>query len=227
MIDRNRSFSPSESDRNFTKLVTVAIVTALVVGLGEFFWITLNYRNSFNQQLESLSQQAEKRNSNSTAQSERIIALEAEVNKLQSQVNDLKPIPNIDSSLNEKAVGYIKLVYDQSGKKYLDIDYVQWLSGEAARAAAIEDKGCKPEECIPNGYYIRNRNAQLRTYEISEKAIVLSLEGDLTQGKAITLKHFIEIFEDTAQSTQWLRESLYDIEVKEGIVTRIAQRYQP
>lgn len=42
-------------------------------------------------------------------------------------------------------------------------DYAQWLTGEEADRAAIEDGFIEEGESVPNGYYIRNQNTQLRT----------------------------------------------------------------
>ena len=39
----------------------------------------------------------------------------------------------------EKQIGYIKKVYAKSGKNYLSIDYIQWLTGDAAEKAMRED----------------------------------------------------------------------------------------
>ena len=60
----------------------------------------------------------------------------------------------------EKQIGYIKKVYAKSGKNYLSIDYIQWLTGDAAEKAMREDGQCpKTGECIVyDGYYIRNQN---------------------------------------------------------------------
>lgn len=65
-------------------------------------------------------------------------------------------------------IGYIKSIYAKNGKTYLDIDYIQWLSGDEAEKAMREDGKCESKgECIVlNDYYIRNQNPMIRTYEI-------------------------------------------------------------
>ena len=47
-------------------------------------------------------------------------------------------------------------------------DYAQWLTGEDADRAAIEDGEIEEGDSVPNGYYIRNVNPQLRTLPIAE-----------------------------------------------------------
>jgi hypothetical protein len=45
-------------------------------------------------------------------------------------------------------------------------DYAQWLTGEEANQAAIEDGVIAEGETVPNDYYIRNENQQLRTLSL-------------------------------------------------------------
>ena len=45
-----------------------------------------------------------------------------------------------------KQLGYVKNLYEESGSKYISIQYVQWLSGEEAIKAIMEDDKCTREE---------------------------------------------------------------------------------
>lgn len=47
-------------------------------------------------------------------------------------------------------------------------DYAQWLTGDEADQAAIEDGEIAEGESVPNGYYIRNVNPQLRTLTMAD-----------------------------------------------------------
>jgi len=71
---------------------------------------------------------------------------------------------------SQKEIGYIKKIYEEEGKKYLDIDYIQYFTGEKAVQAAEEDELLN---CCPNGYYIRNESHKIRTFEIDDEAIFL------------------------------------------------------
>lgn len=52
-------------------------------------------------------------------------------------------------------------------------DYAQWLSGEEANQAAFEDGVIATvEEGVPNDYYIRNVNPQLRTLRLADEVAV-------------------------------------------------------
>lgn len=52
-------------------------------------------------------------------------------------------------------------------------DYAQFLTGQEAIDAAVEDGVTTPEEGVPNDYYIRNVNPQLRTLPLSEDVLVI------------------------------------------------------
>jgi hypothetical protein len=46
-------------------------------------------------------------------------------------------------------------------------DYAQWLTGDEANQAAIEDGEIPEGDTVPNDYYIRNQNPQLRTLPLA------------------------------------------------------------
>ena len=58
----------------------------------------------------------------------------------ESSVEDVEELPN--NKKDGKFIGNIKKVYEKDGKNYLDIDYVQFLSGKEAIVAALEDDAC-------------------------------------------------------------------------------------
>lgn len=52
-------------------------------------------------------------------------------------------------------------------------DYAQWLTGDEANQAAIEDGEIPEGETVPNDYYIRNQNPQLRTLALADNVSVV------------------------------------------------------
>lgn len=66
-----------------------------------------------------------------------------------------------------KAMGFIDRVWQTGGVRYLSIDYAEMLTGEEARQAAIEAGYIEPDEDLPNDYFIRNVNPQLREFTVS------------------------------------------------------------
>jgi len=140
-----------------------------------------------------------------------------------------------NQEVDEKAIGFIKKVYEKSSKRYLEIDYIQMFSGEAAIEAAMEDTGCSREkisngDCAPslnNGFYIRNNNSQIRIFEISNKAIIKSLKEENMSEMPVQFSYFKSIFSDETPEHQWLKTAPYNIEISGGIITLISQQYLP
>lgn len=82
-------------------------------------------------------------------------------------------MPTVEKDITNQPV-YLIAAYSKNGKNFIDVDYVEWLHGEASIKAQIEDGQCpSASECYdyPNGYK-RNRNPQIRTFETSSKAII-------------------------------------------------------
>jgi hypothetical protein len=71
-----------------------------------------------------------------------------------------------------KASGIIKQVWEAGGVRYLKIDYVDFLTGAAADAAAIADGVISLGEHVDNDYYTRNTSTKLRTFTISNTAAI-------------------------------------------------------
>lgn len=136
---------------------------------------------------------------------------------------------------NGKAMGFIKNVYAKSGKNYIDIDIVKWMNGLEGSKACYEDGQCKEvkcltEECLPNGYYIRNSDSSILTLEVSTTAIIEDLGNDKvgTNPNKISFSTLESNFTSSNPEISWIKTSPYNIEVSGGnVVTRIQQVYRP
>ena len=101
----------------------------------------------------------------------------------------------VSPPVTEKQIGYIKAIYTKNNKEYLDIDYVQYLTGDEAIEAVEEDGECPadiypdPSYCIPNGFYIRNQNPKIRTFEILKNVEILRVFISSPQSFALLLFH--------------------------------------
>jgi hypothetical protein len=71
-----------------------------------------------------------------------------------------------------KGMGFIDAVWETGGARHLSIDYAEMLTGEEARQAAIEAGYIGPDEDLPNDYFIRNVNPQLREFTVSASAAI-------------------------------------------------------
>ncbi len=71
-----------------------------------------------------------------------------------------------------KACGIIKEVWMDGGVRKLKIDYVDFLVGPAADAAAVADGLITAGEHVDNDYYVRNQNTKLRTFNVSGQVVI-------------------------------------------------------
>lgn len=62
---------------------------------------------------------------------------------------------------------------DRVSAEEIVADYAQFLTGQEAIEAAVEDGVTTPEEGVPNDYYIRNVNPQLRTLPLAQDVVVI------------------------------------------------------
>jgi len=135
----------------------------------------------------------------------------------------------------EKQIGYIKNVYAKSGKNYLAIDYIQWLTGDAAEKAMREDGQCpKTGECIVyDDYYIRNQNPLIRTFEIApETKIVMQTydaekTGIVMNNQEISFDQFKSIFSSGTDPNAQLKDVPYIVEISNQQIVKITEQYIP
>ena len=76
----------------------------------------------------------------------------------------------------DKQIGSIKKIYTSNGKTYIDIDLVEFYTGEEALAEAKKDNAAAYDETtgeyfLPFGNYIRNNYSTITTYEVSKDSI--------------------------------------------------------
>ncbi|MDU5110277.1 MAG: Ig-like domain-containing protein [Clostridium sp.] len=89
-----------------------------------------------------------------------------------SIVLDLTVIENV----YDKQIGSINKTYTSNGKTYIDVDLVEFYTGEEALAEAKKDNAAAYDETtgeyfLPFGNYIRNNYSTITTYEVSKDSI--------------------------------------------------------
>lgn len=132
-----------------------------------------------------------------------------------------------------RKIGYIRRVFEENDKKYIEVDYIDWLQGEAARQAMVAEGECANlETCIvDNDYYIKNSDNSTVTLELSDSATILMqtyqiLErGDLTEDEKITYDQFEVIFNSNPESST--KYAPYHLRIDDGIVASITEQYVP
>lgn len=214
------------------------LITILVVGVLAWW----GYKK-----VKSEAQKERARVEQVQSQAEETARQQAERNNLPAQQNiSEEPVPAnapdsasgapsdiIPPAVSEKAIGYIKKVYTKGGKNYIDIDYVQWLTGDAAEQAMREDGQCpKKGECIVlNDYYIRNQNPLIRTFEVAPEAEILAhdFSADYSAGdwnQSWNFPQFSQYFNQNANNGFW--DSVpYHVEIGNNKILKITEQYIP
>lgn len=172
-------------------------------------------------------------------------AANAKVGELEQRVADLEesggttatgsgsiPPTNDSSGAREsKQIGFIKKVYKTGSRYYLTIDYVQFLTGQAAIKAAIADGVIKAGETLDNDYYIRNQNPKLRTFIILAGASITAetyFSGGNPVGKAsLSLAEFQAAMSPSDPDNGSMRAAPWWITIKNSTVVKIAEQYIP
>ncbi len=122
-----------------------------------------------------------------------------------------------------KQLGYVKKLYEESGSKYISIQYVQWLSGEEAIKAMMEDDKCTREEAqsrYTDDHYIRDKNKEVKKVKVSNNATYSIIKT----GAEATKSNFDEVKKELGETTQGI---LCDVTIKNNEVTDLKQKYQP
>jgi len=123
-------------------------------------------------------------------------------------INNIK-LQNIDvqSSLVEKATGYIKSIYTKNNRNYIDIDYI-----------IIEScMKTNPGNC-PNGVSVKNDNTLIRTFELSSNVIVK------TNGNNVGYTGLVKIFQD---KNDYRGLNPWDVIIKDGLITDAVEHFMP
>lgn len=76
----------------------------------------------------------------------------------------------------DKQIGSINKIYTSNGKTYIDVDLVEFYTGEEALGEAKKDNAAAYDETtgeyfLPFGNYIRNNYSTITTYEVSKDSI--------------------------------------------------------
>lgn len=76
----------------------------------------------------------------------------------------------------DKQIGSINKIYTSNGKTYIDVDLVEFYTGEEALAEAKKDNAAAYDETtgeyfLPFSNYIRNNYSTITTYEVSKDSI--------------------------------------------------------
>jgi hypothetical protein len=124
-----------------------------------------------------------------------------------------------------QGMGFIRKVWIESGRRQLQIDYAEMLTGDAAVNAAIADGVIQPGEALDNDYYISNKSEALLTFAISDSVEILTTP-DATD-KPIDWATFLGYWTGSSPDAEMMQAVPWWIERVGATVVSIHQQYLP
>ncbi|UPL47866.1 hypothetical protein [Hymenobacter sublimis] len=125
--------------------------------------------------------------------------------------------------------GYIRRFYQQKGQYYVTVDYIQFLNGADAVAAAqrkgdaqVDVQNGDTIYSVFNDYYIVNDSPRQRTFRLADQAVLTlwNKTGELRQYNATPA-------EVVAQGTDVFRYAPFIVETRQNVVTSVTEQYVP
>jgi hypothetical protein len=129
----------------------------------------------------------------------------------------------------EENYGYITGAYSQNGKNYIDIDYADVLTGDAAAQRAIMDGAQIDQngnliwpggEAVNTEWYVVNSNPKIRTFELSESCSIQIFGA--TQMLDVSFPEFQERLTDFGYDYYQTYMFVW-IDVQDGVVVSIEE----
>jgi len=158
----------------------------------------------------------------------------AQIKDLESQITKPKTVlqQNVERPVDNEALAYVKRVYEQFGQSYIELDYINWLTGDEAKKAALADGECRVlSACAPNGFYIQNKDSKIETLPLNDNVEILmqtyghNPDGSYVVNQKINYDEFAKIF--AADSDSPLKVSPYHVNILNGEITKITEKYVP
>lgn len=138
--------------------------------------------------------------------------------QLEQQVNDLQV------EAGTRKFGVIKGIQEgENGRIAIELDEMQWFTGEYAKQAMLEDGECAElSECFtPNGYYIRNADESTITLKSVQNANFVLLD-EFSGSKTVDLETFKkEVLSENYPFPFWLEDD------GSGIYSEVHVQYYP
>lgn len=139
---------------------------------------------------------------------------------------DTGPADAVTPAPSERVPAFVESVRTEAGATILTVDYIQFLTGDEA-AAAASDRG--DESPPPNDYYIVNDNTRLREFTVQDGISVITVVNDDGTsdpgGHALTLDEWVTRL--SGPNGDAFRSSFYWLTVSGDTITTIEQQYLP
>lgn len=124
-------------------------------------------------------------------------------------------------------------------ERTLVVDEVEFLTGNEATSAALEDGFISADEELPDGYYMRNQDPEVRTLTLGDPRVVtlqacFPEPGPCVTEQAVDLDTWAELLaapESAAERLGWnwygAGQLPYWFTLQDGIVVQIQEQYLP
>ena len=119
----------------------------------------------------------------------------------------------------------------QGSQQIIDIDDIEFLSGEKAIQKGTEDTGCTREQisdCIPsmnNDFYIRNIDKSTKSYEVTSTAVIHVMENSGSPDLSTTT--FTTFIAEYPNKEKHFGDQPFSFEVKDNVISKITEQYTP
>jgi hypothetical protein len=129
--------------------------------------------------------------------------------------------------------GYIRSVETSSAPATIELDVAEFLTGEDANMAAVDDGVIPDGEPVPNDYYIRNEDTSAAPIPVSSEVAVTHIQcpDSCTEGIPGEFDDFAGAFDDPGESSLSDEyrgaESQYWVTVRHGEAVAIDEQYLP
>ncbi|MHB9925829.1 Ig-like domain-containing protein [Clostridium botulinum] len=136
---------------------------------------------------------------------------------------------------SEKQIGFISKIYEQNGKRYLKYDEVEFFLNKDANDRTAEKEAIKDgkkiltdDGRIENGYYIRNKDKSLETYEISPNVDIYVCKHRInTNTNTVGLEKVSYEKSKTLDYFYGHNNALNYIYLENNVVVRIEEQFRP
>jgi hypothetical protein len=128
-----------------------------------------------------------------------------------------------------RAMGFIKKVWEQDGKRFIIIDYAEMLTGQEAIDAAVAAGDIQPGEDLPNDYFIRNADSEKRMLQVSDSVDITTSTWHGEMDSPVTWDVFQSFWSATPPDEEavYLRDSPWWIERDGPVIIKIDEQYLP
>ena len=119
----------------------------------------------------------------------------------------------------------------QGSQRIIDIDDIEFLSGEEAIQKGMQDTNCTREQisdCIPsmnNDFYIRNIDKSTKSYLVASNAVIHVMENSGSPDLSTTT--FAMFIAGYPTKENHFSDQPFSFGVKDNVISEITEQYTP